>query len=67
MKTGVELGSPNLDFEGHPPDRFSKNPALRAVDFLDQVCLTNKELQWQVGRKTCGTLALEARFWTPLL
>uniref|UniRef100_A0A3P9MP12 SRCR domain-containing protein n=1 Tax=Oryzias latipes TaxID=8090 RepID=A0A3P9MP12_ORYLA len=29
---------------------FSRNPAL--FDYLDQVCLANKELQWQDGWKT---------------
>uniref|UniRef100_A0A8C8E3H4 Thrombospondin type 1 domain containing 4 n=1 Tax=Oryzias sinensis TaxID=183150 RepID=A0A8C8E3H4_9TELE len=31
---------------------FSRNPALFPAEYLDQVCLANKELQWQVGRVT---------------
>lgn len=42
----------------------SRNTALSAVDYLDQVCLVNTELQRQVGPKHRG---IKAWIWAPLL
>uniref|UniRef100_A0A3P9KTR9 Serine/threonine-protein phosphatase with EF-hands n=1 Tax=Oryzias latipes TaxID=8090 RepID=A0A3P9KTR9_ORYLA len=49
LRSLTKSGVPKSRPRGPVSCWLSRNPALSAADYLDQVCLANKELQWQVG------------------
>uniref|UniRef100_A0A3B3BHZ7 Rho GTPase activating protein 27 n=1 Tax=Oryzias melastigma TaxID=30732 RepID=A0A3B3BHZ7_ORYME len=55
----IRPGVPKSRPQGPASFWFYRNLVVSSANYLDQVCLTNKELQWQVGRRTCRTVAFE--------